>query len=128
MTRPVFKETLMKAAAMGADHRSDDAADTATLMKAIPADEFSYGSVQAIWSGADHVDATVTVEVTNDPAAADASFIAKPGATVLTLNAAAGKTYISFGPGVIGETWYRLKYAKGSNTTGALSLYANFKG
>lgn len=122
-----LQEQLLKAAPAGANHLSSDPADVSAFGKWINAEEIDVGSVHTIWSGLDHVDATLTIEVSSELIPTDANAIAKAG-TQFTLGSASGKNLNSLVSDSMTEKWYRVNYAKGSNTVGTINCFFFGKG
>lgn len=109
------------AAAANANHLSNDSTDTATAGGPMDLSSSTTASFQCWWSGlTGTLNATITVEVTNDPAFGH--WDQKANANV-TLSSASG-LWTQTLSGIVAERWYRLNYAKGSVTAGSITCYA----
>ncbi len=115
---------IMTAAAASADHRTDNAADAAMIGARLNMVDVVWGSVQVNTTSLDHADGTMTVECCDT--GVDADYLTKTSLGVVTLASGTNTYSFSFN-GVITEKFYRVKYAKGSNTAGTLDVYIHGK-
>ena len=83
--------------------------------------DLDHGSVQAVWTGSSHADATVKLQTSHDNVNWDDL---PSGSMTLDTVGAASKT-LPFS--LLNFPFCRLAYDKGSNTTGALTLRYLFK-
>lgn len=83
--------------------------------------DLDHGSMQAVWSGSSHADATVKLQTSHDGTNWDDL---PSGSMTLDTAGAASKT-LAFS--LLNFPYCRFAYEKGSNTTGAMTLRFLFK-
>lgn len=115
---------IMTLAPASAAHRTDDNTDPYMIGSRLIMTNVVWGSIQVNAAGLDAADGTITVQCCDT--GVDADYLTKTSLGVVTLASGTTTQIFSFN-GVVTEKFYRVKYAKGANTTGTISVYIHGK-